>query len=215
MRVELDPWRGKTMKKNNPSMSEPDEPVTPTSHSRERRKLVRNLAAGAGLVAGTGESSRWLKPVVESVVLPAHAVTSGALLCSAASANIENSDGDGDDGSAIFGAYPPGTYSFGGSLDDDFNIMVSGTGAPANTQLTLHVDTPSDEDDIYIDGSFDFESDASGTARVTRTSNSSGNYSFPSFNVAQGTNNNLNMRITSNASSDACEFHFTFPGHLT
>ena len=44
-----------------------------------RRKVLK-VAAGAGLVAGTGanwENNKWTKPVVESVLLPAHAQTSG------------------------------------------------------------------------------------------------------------------------------------------
>ena len=44
-----------------------------------RRKVLK-VAAGAGLIAGTKagwENDKWTKPVVETVLLPAHAQTSG------------------------------------------------------------------------------------------------------------------------------------------
>ena len=43
-----------------------------------RRKLLKSIAAGSGaIVAGKSLPENWTKPIVNSVVLPAHAVTSG------------------------------------------------------------------------------------------------------------------------------------------
>ena len=41
----------------------------------ERRKVVRNLLTGAGVTAGVGAvaSSTWMEPVINTVMLPAHA----------------------------------------------------------------------------------------------------------------------------------------------
>lgn len=47
--------------------------------SREsRRKLLKSIAAGSGaIVAGKSLPESWSRPVVDSVMLPAHALTSG------------------------------------------------------------------------------------------------------------------------------------------
>ena len=53
----------------------------------ERRKVVKNLLAGAGVTAGVGAAtgSKWMEPVINTVMLPAHAQTStdmmGATCC--------------------------------------------------------------------------------------------------------------------------------------
>ncbi|MCP4010585.1 MAG: hypothetical protein GY726_13885 [Proteobacteria bacterium] len=44
---------------------------------KERRKLLKTLTLGGGMVTLTNLPSTWSKPVVESLVLPAHAQTSG------------------------------------------------------------------------------------------------------------------------------------------
>ena len=45
-----------------------------------RRKLLKSIAAGSGaIVAGKSLPESWSKPVVDSVMLPAHAQTSGAI----------------------------------------------------------------------------------------------------------------------------------------
>ena len=44
----------------------------------DRRKVVRNLLTGAGVTAGVGvvANSAWMEPVINTVMLPAHAQTS-------------------------------------------------------------------------------------------------------------------------------------------
>ena len=48
--------------------------------SEDRRKAVRNILAGTGVVAGVASSPTWVKPAIDAIVLPAHAQTSGPLV---------------------------------------------------------------------------------------------------------------------------------------
>ena len=55
-----------------------NETITPSSKkSMKRRKLVRTVATTGGVAATGFLGGAWVKPVVESVVLPAHAQTTG------------------------------------------------------------------------------------------------------------------------------------------
>lgn len=49
---------------------------------QQRRKAVRNILAGAGVTAGVGALSNkaWVEPMINAVVVPAHAQTSDAEL---------------------------------------------------------------------------------------------------------------------------------------
>ena len=51
--------------------------MTDKKSSESRRKLLKSIAAGSGaVVAGKTLPDSWSKPVVDSVMLPAHAATS-------------------------------------------------------------------------------------------------------------------------------------------
>ena len=53
--------------------------MTDKKSSEKRRKLLKSIAAGSGaIVAGKSLPDSWSKPVVDSVILPAHAQTSPA-----------------------------------------------------------------------------------------------------------------------------------------
>lgn len=56
-----------------------NDKVTQTN-VEDRRKAVKNILAGSGVVAGAATSSQWAKPVVDSVLLPAHAQTSDMIV---------------------------------------------------------------------------------------------------------------------------------------
>ena len=52
-----------------------------TNENNSRRKLLKTAAASSGLaVAATALPANWTKPVVDSILLPAHAQTSGAVV---------------------------------------------------------------------------------------------------------------------------------------
>ena len=52
-----------------------------TNENNSRRKLLKTAAASSGLaVAATALPVTWTKPVVDSILLPAHAQTSGAVV---------------------------------------------------------------------------------------------------------------------------------------
>ena len=67
------------MKDNNENkLSEQDMKENQGTDQEKRRKAVKNIlmAGGSAITAGQLASSDWTKPVIESVVLPAHAATS-------------------------------------------------------------------------------------------------------------------------------------------
>ena len=52
--------------------------MTDNNSSESRRKLLKSIAAGSGvIVAGKSLPESWSRPVVDSVILPTHAQTSG------------------------------------------------------------------------------------------------------------------------------------------
>lgn len=67
------------MKDNNENkLSEQDMKENHATDQEKRRKAVKNIlmAGGSAITAGQLSSAEWTKPVIESVVLPAHAATS-------------------------------------------------------------------------------------------------------------------------------------------
>lgn len=57
--------------------------MTDNKSSESRRKLLKSIAAGSGvIVAGKSLPDTWTKPVVDSVLLPVHAQTSNDIIYS-------------------------------------------------------------------------------------------------------------------------------------
>ncbi len=58
-------------------MNQPPEIIQPSAENLNRRDILKVLAAsGSGLLAAAFLPGKWLKPVIEAGVLPAHAQTS-------------------------------------------------------------------------------------------------------------------------------------------
>lgn len=56
-----------------------------SEHLEKRRRVVKRIVSGGGVVAGAGAlSSGWQKPVIDSVLLPAHAQSSPSISTTAA-----------------------------------------------------------------------------------------------------------------------------------
>ena len=75
--------------------------MTDKKSSESRRKLLKSIAAGSGvIVAGKSLPESWSKPVVDSVMLPAHAQTSPAppapLACSPGSLTVVSDEPSGN-----------------------------------------------------------------------------------------------------------------------
>ena len=68
---------------NTGSSSQPDNsPNESTSNKmrKSRRRLIQGLVAGGVVVTAKSVPYKWSRPVVEAVMLPAHAQTSGQLI---------------------------------------------------------------------------------------------------------------------------------------
>lgn len=130
--------RGKTLTRDS------SEPAANPA-AGPRRRLLRALGGSGGVVLGTILASKWHKPVVEAVVLPAHAQTSEAastvncpITLTLSQFNASGSGGYtvslfvggtvlaedeviGGTSSSLSGAstFPPGTYSVGLSVEQN------------------------------------------------------------------------------------------------
>lgn len=60
-----------------------------------RRRLLSVLGSGSGMALLAALPHKWAKPVVDSVVLPAHAQTSSGVVCNAGSIDSSTNDEEG------------------------------------------------------------------------------------------------------------------------
>lgn len=94
--------------------------MTDKKSSESRRKLLKSIAAGTGtIVVGKSLPENWTKPVVNSVMLPAHAQTSVCTPIASASA---------------------GPVSLPDRVNIDIDIPVTGTGTQIITKITIDLD---------------------------------------------------------------------------
>jgi len=76
-----------------------------------RRKVLKSITAGSGaVVAGKSLPESWSRPIVDSVMLPLHAATSGCNFTM--TLTLSNTTGDLPSG----GAYPPQSVEIRGSI---------------------------------------------------------------------------------------------------
>lgn len=122
-----------------------------TRNKQSRRKMLKSIAAGSGaVVAGASLPDQWAKPMVDSVLLPAHANASGPASCAVGGSILATYIGQDDGGSADvpedvpFDPYPiPGDYEelFSGSSDGTISIVPQISVTPGVTDnFTLNSD---------------------------------------------------------------------------
>jgi hypothetical protein len=96
--------------------------MTDKKSHESRRKLLKSIAAGSGaIVAGKSLPEEWKKPVVDSIMLPAHAQTSPAPspapeTCSTINVTFSFTTTVIGNGAVGYDIYPAGG---GGSIDGD------------------------------------------------------------------------------------------------
>ena len=144
-----------------------------SENQSSRRRLLKSVAVGGVFSAAKGIPGSWTRPVIESVVLPAHAQTSG---CAAITARcvftdeVERAIGVFDESYHNVGktccdsplqltldSLPPGTYFVSMGID---------SGTPLTTTLTVTTCTGTCVVTRAISGG---QGDGSGTAMVQVT----------------------------------------------
>lgn len=153
-----------------------------SSPANSRRTALKGIATGAGMIAGSQTlPDRWLKPVVSSIVMPAHAQTSPSSTfesCQISEGSfVRNAEGDFDEMSYSFEVQTeapdgtgvdiivrdPGTDPFnsqeGGDESSDFvhSTTVDGGGVSISGLIETNTEaTPIDVDvDFHQDGDID------------------------------------------------------------
>lgn len=120
---------------------------------KSRRKLLKSIAAGSGaVIAGKSLPKDWTRPVVDSVMLPAHAVTSciiagGYCVVGTPLVIVVLADGTVQVSLGIYS----GTGSVNPDPDDFFDILLDRLAAPLRVTGTVVCNSTSISGDI-VDG---------------------------------------------------------------
>ncbi len=89
-------------------MNPGDNPESNTQQKLSRREVLKTIIAGSGALAATAFlPSRWIKPVVEAGVLPAHAQSS--VVCDATVTIVRVASGTAPLGFTAYCSYTPTT----------------------------------------------------------------------------------------------------------
>lgn len=114
----------------------------PVKHSTQRRRLLKNLASGAG-AATVAQSlpEDWTRPVVDSVLLPAHATATGGITLAA---QITYSDS----------SFDPGTYNgiSGSEATRTYTVFVDPPQAIPVTLVVTGIEADRGDTDTGVDG---------------------------------------------------------------
>jgi len=149
--------------------------MTDKKSGESRRKLLKSIAVGSGaIVAGKSLPDKWTAPVVDSVLLPAHAQTSPAPTTTAAPPACQTVD----DEFTIVSVGSQGSVSAPGVLANDSCTQVTdprtssitGSGNPTpNILLTLNADGSFNYQSDQPTGvfTFDYSTESGSTATVT------------------------------------------------
>jgi len=142
-----------TDKKTKQSGAKKEEIQTKTVE--KRRKFLAGLTASAA-AAGMTSNGKWVKPVVDSVILPVHAQTSGNAAM-ALQARIEEADEfsgyDGvvyNDGTTVFSI--PDIANFSNFTHDYSALFQPIQGQSVSVNLDVNVDVTGSGGDFNIDG---------------------------------------------------------------
>ena len=127
-------------------------PMTNKKSSESRRKLLKSITAGSGaIVAGKSLPESWSRPVVDSVMLPAHAQTSTTYIIVSCTAESQN------------GAPPGQAYQTGAEAIINLSATVSPI-PPVGTNIRM---TPTHNDGAQGQYSTQVEpTDAAGIANT-------------------------------------------------
>ena len=134
-----------------------------TNESANRRKLIHSIALGGGvIIAGKSIPNSWTKPIIQSVILPAHAQTSEPTAETSTSTTMQP------------GGCCEIAGTFEGQVDNtDFSIrlVVDASGSISITLLGVGSGTPIQTSVPCSGGSFSVDS-SSGTITGTIACNS-------------------------------------------
>ena len=127
--------------------------TTTEKYTIARRKLVKTVALGGAATAITKMvPDQWTRPVIESVLLPAHAQTTGCVIQSF-SVTVDET---GDSGAGSLGTFnSSGTVSGSGASDGSgttLNFSIAAQVDPSVASMTLGMNFQSDTDPFGRDG---------------------------------------------------------------
>jgi len=146
--------------------------------SESRRKLLKSIAAGTtgALIAGKTLPESWMKPVVDSVMLPAHAQTS----CSSTNTFVITTPSQ---------VGPPVVVPDGGSIAGGAGFTITGSITPNPGVISVTIAA-------FVDGSF--------TDSIVIVTDASGNYSQTAGPIPTNPPNSIVQLTTTAAAPFAC-----------
>ena len=112
------------------------------SENEYRRKLLKNIAAGSGLVvAGKSLPESWTRPVVDSILLPAHAQTSPSGPLATASVTVLDAGDNPEDEIALVL-----------NNQGNYQLIADPSSKPADTLVYFDADYDAANWDYYQNG---------------------------------------------------------------
>lgn len=119
-----------------------------------RRKFVAGVTTGTAAALGAATTGRWVKPVVDSVVLPAHAQTSGNLASSLVG-RLVVTEPDADDPAYSKFSFGDGVHTVDGfndtnGIDDTHFEFQAEFQPPIDPAVEVKLE-------VQTDGDFDFD----------------------------------------------------------